>query len=179
MNTKKLASLAAASVVLLTSTVTASAETVNSNDLQEISVTLSVDEFADLASDYGCSVTIGGSGDIAEPQMHKTVNYTFTDSKFSKEVGLDSTLLSETVQLQDITFSDNIKAIEIRVQRHTTTKFLETITEQHSNSKPFGVSAGIQYRIFMKAIPKDEPLSEINQGTVSFYWTDRSWEVIE
>lgn len=181
MNTKNLVSLAAAAVVMLTSSVTAAAETVN-NDLQEISVTLSVDEFADLASDYGCSVAIGGGGDVVEPRMHKTVTHTFTksDTDFYDNVGIDSTILPETVQLQNITLSDNIKSVDVYLVIHVSDKTEVTYNiGQNGKSKIYDVAAGVQYKVYMRAHAKNEPLSASNKGTVSFYWTDRSWEVTE
>lgn len=170
------ASLAAASTFLMASSVKASAETVANDDLQEISVTLSVEKFADLASDYGCSVSIGG-GDIAEPQKHENIHYTFTDSTAFHKICQDSALLPETVQLQDITFSDNIESIELHVMIHTTPRTLNAITEQHSNSQTFGFPIGCIYSIHMKANPKGQALSATNTGWVSFYWTDRGWEI--
>lgn len=160
----------------MTSSVTALAETVNNNDLQEFSVTVSVEEFADLASDYGYSVSIGGSGDIAEPQKHETVMHTFKSDGWEL-VCQDSTVLPETVQLQDILFSGNIKYIEISVTIHTTPKYLGEIREQRLNSESFNVLVGSIYRINMKAHSNDgKAFSEDNKGYVSFYWTDRSWE---
>lgn len=167
---------------MLTSSVTASAETVSGDDLQEITFTLSVDEFADLASDYGCSVSIGGGGDVAEPQKHETLTHTFTksDTMYYDRVGVDSTILAETVQLQNITFSDNIKSVDVYLVIHVSdkTEISENIG-QNGNSKVYNVAAGVQYKVYMRAHAKNEPLSESNKGTVSFYWTDRSWEVTE
>lgn len=171
------ASLAAASTFLMASSVTASAETVANDDLQEISVALSVEEFADLASDYGVSVSIGDNGSIAEPQKHEDIRYVFTDSAHYHKICQDSALLPETVQLQNITFSDNIESISIDVMIHTTLKTLNPITEQHSNSETFGFPIGCIYSIHMKANPKGQALSTTNTGWVSFYWTDRGWEI--
>lgn len=178
MNTKKIVSLVAAAAVMLTSSVTASAETVNNDDLQEISLSLSVEEFADLASDYGCSVTIGGNGDTAEPQMHKDVTHTFTDNDGIYDiVGKDTPLLYEEVQLQNIKFSNNIKSIYIRFLIRLSETDDEVITNQGQNSRIYKIPFGTPYTIYMKAIPKNAPFSTSNPGTVSFYWTDRSWEV--
>ncbi len=171
------AALAAASTFLMASSVTASAETVANDDFQNISLSLSVEEFADLASDYGVSVSIGDNGSIAEPQKHENIHYTFTDSADFHKICQDSALLPETVQLQDITFSDNIKSIELHVMIHTTPRILNAITEQHSNSQTFGFPIGCIYSIHMKANPKGQALSATNTGWVSFYWTDRGWEI--
>lgn len=176
---KMVASLAAASTFLMMSSVTASAETVANDDQQKISVTLSVEEFADLASEYGVSVSVGDNGSIAEPQKHQDIYYEFKDSTFYHKVCQDSALLPETVQLQDITFSENIESIDIDVMIHTTPKTLKSINEQHSNSETFGFLIGCIYSIHMKANPpKGQPaLSEKNLGWVRFYWTDRGWEI--
>ena len=176
---KKIVSMAAAAIIFLTSSVTTSAETVNSDDAQEISVTLSVEEFANLVSDYGYSVTIGGSGDIAEPQMHKTVTHTFTDSTTFIPVDQDSVLLNETVQLQNVTFSDNIISVDVYLLIHTTMSEKTLNIGQNGHSRIYNVPAGTLYRIYMKANTNGKALSADNPGTVSFYWTDRSWEVIE
>lgn len=172
-----IASLAAVSTALTMPSVTASAETVNTDDLQEISITLSVEEFADLASDYGYFVSIGGSSDIAEPQKHEDLFHTFTSNGW-EQAGQDSTVLPETVQLQGIVFSGNIEYIEIQFQIHTTFKEIEEIRAQNSNTQIYNILVGTIYKIWMRAHPANgKAFSEDNKGYMSCYWTDRSWEV--
>ena len=90
----------------VSSPLTVTAEEIDNNDLQEIYVTLSVDEFAEFAADYGYSVTIADSN-TPSPHMHQTGEYEFTDNSYHK-IDTDSVIINEEAQIQNIEFSDNI-----------------------------------------------------------------------
>ncbi len=167
---------AAVAIVSLVLPVTASAETVGDDNFQEISVTLSVEQFADLASDYGCSVTTGNAG-VVDPQKHQTGQVEFTNNSF-QHIGTDCVLINEEVQIQNISFSDNIDSVDVKIFIRTSTNPYETkgiLNGGHSNT--VRVIAGCQYKVYMRA-NSSVPLSETNKGTVSYYWTDRGWELI-
>lgn len=148
------------------------------DDYRECSVTLSVNDFADLASEYGCSVTIGNE-DIAEPQVRKSDTVFFTNNK-NKIVGYDTPTLPVTVQLRNITFSDNVKKVIVSysVRMSDLTEW-DTITpERYSGHTPQKDMPPItKYTIYMR-VETDSPLVNGETAWVAFYWTDHKGELI-
>lgn len=148
------------------------------DNLEEFSVTLSVEDFADLAEDYGCSVTIGND-DIAEPQKHEEGSYTFTDVEWH-QIGSDVPLINEQVQLQNIRFGSNVKYVQVGYAVRTDIQITKFEKEIYNGgySDSFFAPFGTKYRIFMRVIPKSGFISKSNPCKVTYYWTDRGWELI-
>lgn len=145
---------------------------------QEFSATLSVEDFTDLASEYGYSVTIGDE-DIAEPQKHEYGSYTFSDNNYH-QIGLDSVILHEEVQIQNIRFGSNVDSVDVMICVRTAASGPESLgIKNGGNSDIFSVTWGCQYRVFMRANSDSEhPLTKNNTCTVTYYWTDRGEELI-
>lgn len=176
MNKNKIISIIGASAILLTTSMTASAESSESYDEQEVVVTMSVEEFSEFAADYGYTVTVADSS-TASPRMHQTGEYEFTDNSYHK-LGTNSVVIHEEVQIQNIEFSDNIDSVDVKFYVGTTQTAQETTNigfGGHSNTA--SVAATKIYTFWMRA-NSSEPLSAQNVGTVSYYWTDREWELI-
>ena len=174
--TRFMASVLGAVMCLTVTSAGVFAETVDSNDTEEITFRLSIEEFADLASDYGCHVSIGDDTGI-EPLKHEEGEYTFTDNKYHR-IGTDSTLINEEVQIQDIKFESNAESVDVMICIHSSVTGPETKGIQNGgHSDKVSVGWGCQYRVFMK-VNSSTPLSSTNSCKVTYYWTDRGWELI-
>lgn len=84
---------------VLTMSLTSVAQEVE-DDLSDEIVVLSVDDFADLAEDYGF-IVVRESYNFPVPYVTKNVTLTFTDNKY-QEVGGDFPLLNEEVRVKNI-----------------------------------------------------------------------------
>lgn len=145
------------------------------DDYLEYSVTLSADEFADLASEYGCSVTIGDE-DIAEPQERKSDTVYFRN-KMPQKVS-SGVVTSGAMQFRNITFSDNVTSVIITCQVHTSDRNpWDTIKVWggHSSQKEF--TLGAHYNIYME-VTSDEEITNDNPAWVAFFLTDRASELV-
>ncbi len=160
----------------VSSPLTVTAEEIDNNDLQEIYVTLSVDEFAEFAADYGYSVTIADSN-TPSPHMHQTGEYEFTDNSYHK-IDTDSVIINEEAQIQNIEFRDNIDSVDVKFYIGTSQTAYETKKiKSGGHSNTVSIPAGKKYSFWMR-VNSSTPLSAKNPGIVSYYWTDRGWELV-
>ncbi len=187
MKFKALTSLFMAATTALSLTMTAFAEnaveetqkaySADGDRWEEYSTTtLSIDEFADMVSEYGCSVTKGDE-DVAQPQKHESGSYTFSDNEYHK-IGQDTPLINEDLQIQNIKFDSNATSVDVRIDVRLgihPTYYTKIPYGGHTETK--SVPFGTQYRVYMR-VNSIVPLSSSNTCTVTYYWTDRGWELI-
>ncbi len=155
---------------VLTMSLTSVAQEVE-DDLSDENVVLSVDDFADLAEDYGF-IVVRESDNFPVPYVAKNVTLTFTDNKY-QEVGGDFPLLNEEVRVKIISLSSNIDSVNVRFKLKKGMNWKYTYELKAGDwSNIFEVNSGGTYTVEVQ--PNSEtPLSSSNEGTVKVYWSDK------
>ncbi len=134
-------------------------------------VTMSVEEFAELAEDQGF-IVMYEKDYVSKTRMANYFTLELTNNNFN-EVSTDINLLDETARVQVVLFSDNITSVDVKLwERHAN----ETVISYNLTEGQWSDTIDVQflhgYVVKIKA-NSDTPLSESNPGHVTVYWTDR------
>ncbi len=163
----RILSIVLALAVTFTSSVTATAQT---TDCEVITRTMSVEEFTDVAEEYGFTVMYE---EDYHPKARISENFTVEFSNnYIQRVGLDNNLLNETARVKVITLSANVTSVDVKfIDNHTNEiEYSRNLTEGDWSST-FDVAALNGYSVWVQAYGP-ALFSSSNVGRVTIYWTD-------
>lgn len=156
---------------VLTMSLTSVAQEVE-DDLSDENVVLSVDDFADLAEDYGF-IVVRESDNFPVTYMAKEYTITLTNNKIN-EVGKDNPLLNEKVRVKVVSLSDNIDSVTVCISNRKTASWTDKTYDLMAGdwSNTFEAKFLVGYKVGVQA-NSSSPLSSSNPGEVTVYWSDK------
>ncbi len=147
------------------------AQPVNNFDNDDDYITMSVEEFVDLAEKQGIVVTNGKAG-TNQSRMADNFTKKLTDNTWTP-IGTDINLLNATGRVKVISLSDNIDSVDIKlVDRRVSQSVVSTGLKEGDWSDTIDVQFLMGYTVKVKA-NSSVPLSKSNPGEVTIYWSDQ------